>query len=47
MTVEHGVAVIMRNVAGGYTAFVTLATGGQILWIGFSHGTVAAQTLGY
>jgi uncharacterized membrane protein (DUF373 family) len=27
------------------TAFVTIATAGQILWIGFSHWTVAAQTL--
>jgi uncharacterized membrane protein (DUF373 family) len=28
------------------TAFVTIATAGQILWIGLSHWTVAAQTLG-
>ena len=27
------------------TAFVTIATAGQILWIGLSHWTVAAQTL--
>src|ERR1700722_1718949 len=27
------------------TAFVTIATAGQILWIGFSHWTVGAQTL--
>jgi uncharacterized membrane protein (DUF373 family) len=28
------------------TAFVTIATAGQILWVGLSHWTVAAQTLG-
>ena len=27
------------------TAFVTIATAGQILWLGLSHWTVAAQTL--
>lgn len=27
------------------TAFVTIATAGQILWIGLTHWTVAAQTL--
>src|SRR6202046_1252928 len=27
------------------TAFVTIATAGQILWIGLSHWTVATQTL--
>ena len=27
------------------TALVTLATAGEILWIGLSHWTVAAQTL--
>src|SRR6202040_4348063 len=27
------------------TAFVTIATAAQILWIGLSHWTVAAQTL--
>jgi hypothetical protein len=27
------------------TAFVTIATAGQILWVGFSRWTVAAQTL--
>jgi hypothetical protein len=29
----------------GVTAFVTIATAGQILWAGLSHWTVAAQTL--
>jgi hypothetical protein len=29
------------------TALVTIATAGEILWIGFSHWTIAAQTLGY
>jgi uncharacterized membrane protein (DUF373 family) len=29
----------------GVTAFVTIATAGQILWVGLSHWTVAAQTL--
>ena len=28
------------------TAFVTIATAGQILWVGLTHWTVAAQTLG-
>ena len=27
------------------TAFVTIATASQILWVGLSHWTVAAQTL--
>jgi hypothetical protein len=29
----------------GVTAFVTIATAGQILWAGLTHWTVAAQTL--
>jgi uncharacterized membrane protein (DUF373 family) len=29
----------------GLTAFVTIATAGQMLWVGLSHWTVAAQTL--
>ncbi|HZW80205.1 MAG TPA: phosphate-starvation-inducible PsiE family protein [Candidatus Deferrimicrobiaceae bacterium] len=29
----------------GVTAFVTIATAGQILWAGLSHWTIAAQTL--
>lgn len=29
----------------GVTALVTIATAGQILWVGLSHWTVAAQTL--
>jgi hypothetical protein len=29
------------------TAFVTIATAGQILWIGLGHWTIAAQTLRY
>jgi hypothetical protein len=29
----------------GVTALVTIATAGQILWVGLSHWTIAAQTL--